>query len=229
MRLLLNTIFFLVFITGFSQETPNFTALDSLYREDQFYIKFVYNNLSQFPSGLQQDKFSPGFSLGFLRDMPINKTRTVAIAVGLGYSYSEYNQNLLIKNLPSGNSYQVLNSTDAYSKNRISLHQIDIPIEFRWRTSTPESHKFWRVYSGFIVSYMFHNQYQIASATANYSISNNKDFNKISYGPYFTVGWNTWNAYLYYGLNSIFQSNVKIDNQTTNMNTVNMGLIFYIL
>jgi hypothetical protein len=76
---------------------------------------------------------------------------------------------------------------------------------------------------------MFHNQYQIASATANYSISNNKDFNKISYGPYFTVGWNTWNAYLYYGLNSIFQSNVKIDNQTTNMNTVNMGLIFYIL
>ena len=76
---------------------------------------------------------------------------------------------------------------------------------------------------------MFSNHYRITSDVANYSISNNNDFNKISYGPYFTIGWNTWNAYAYYGLNTVFKSDVKIDNQNINMNTVNIGLIFYIL
>ena len=229
MRFLLTTIVLFVFVSGFSQEIPNFTALDSLYREDQFYVRFVYNNLSRFPSGLHQDKLSPGIALGFLRDMPINKSRTVAIATGLGYSFSEYNQNLLISNSPSGNSYQILNPNVAYSKDRITIHQIEVPLEFRWRTSSPESHKFWRIHSGILVSYMFSNHYRITSDVANYSISNNNDFNKISYGPYFTIGWNTWNAYVYYGLNTIFKSDVKIDNQNINMNTVNIGLIFYIL
>ena len=225
----LNLIVFFVFLNGFSQEIPNFTAVDSLYREDQFYLSFTYNNLSKFPSGLHQDKFSPGFSIGFLRDMPINKNRTLAIAAGLGYTLSVYNQNMLVLKTPTGNDYQILDSDVSYSKDRLTLHQIDLPIEIRWRSSSPDSHKFWRIYSGFKVSYLFSNQYRIASDVANYSISNNNDFNKINYGPYLSVGWNTWNAYMYYGLNPIFKSDIKMYNQSLNMNTVNMGLIFYIL
>jgi hypothetical protein len=31
---------------------------------------FTYNTLQQKPAGVSQDKFSAGFSVGFLRDMP---------------------------------------------------------------------------------------------------------------------------------------------------------------
>jgi hypothetical protein len=50
----------------------------------RFYFGFYLYTLQQKPAGVSQDKFSAGFSGGFLRDMPINKDRTHAIAVGLG-------------------------------------------------------------------------------------------------------------------------------------------------
>ena len=46
--------------------------LDSLYREDQFYIGVTYNLLGNLPSEVSQNGFSSGFHLGFIRDMPIS-------------------------------------------------------------------------------------------------------------------------------------------------------------
>ena len=67
----------------FAQEKPNFTAIDSLYREDQFYVGISYNSLQNKPIGTTQGRFTPSFSFGILRDMPFNKTRTWAIAAGI--------------------------------------------------------------------------------------------------------------------------------------------------
>jgi hypothetical protein len=68
--------------------------IDSLYREDQFYFGFTY---ILYKKNLQVclKKFSVGLSAGFLRDMPINDDRTIAIASGIGFSYNNYNENLL--------------------------------------------------------------------------------------------------------------------------------------
>src|SRR6476661_10506081 len=92
--------FFLFFTFGvFAQETKlpaPMIAVDSLYREDQFYVGLSYNLLVNRPTGIRQNKFSSGFTGGFLRDMPINKKRNVAIAAGLGVSYNKYFQNLVI-------------------------------------------------------------------------------------------------------------------------------------
>lgn len=97
MRRLLTIFFALTFLPAIAQDAePDFTALDSLYREDQFYIGFSYNILQQRPEGLKQNKFSLGLSLGVLRDMPINKRRNISIAAGLGYSLNNFNQNLQI-------------------------------------------------------------------------------------------------------------------------------------
>ena len=207
----------------------NFDAIDSLYREDQFYLNITYNALQKRPEGINQNKLSPGFAVGFLRDMPFNKKRTFAIAAGLGYSLAIYNQNLGIFNSNGTNMYQVLDTDISYSKNKLSLHYVDLPVEFRWRNSTPESHIFWRVYSGVKLSYLFYDQYKSISSLGNVKQSNNKDFNQFQYGVYLAVGWNTWNFYAYYGLNPMFKSSAKIDNQSIDMNTTNFGLMFYIL
>ncbi|MDN3678192.1 porin family protein [Flavobacterium paronense] len=238
MRISLFIITFFTTLSIFAQENAiknevkdeiNFDAVDSLYREDQFYLNITYNSLQKRIEGIQQNKLSPGIAFGFLRDMPINKNRTVSIAAGLGYSLAIYNQNLGISNANGVNTYEVLDSEITFSKNKQSFHYIDLPIEFRWRNSTPESHIFWRVYSGVKLSYLFYDEYKSVSSNGTVKLSNNKDLNQFQYGIYLAFGWNTWNFSAYYGLNPLFKSSAKIDNQSINMNTINFGLMFYIL
>ena len=230
MRVYLFIITFFTSLSIFAQKNEiDFDAVDSLYREDQFYLTITYNALQKRPAGINQNKLSPGIAFGFLRDMPINKKRTVAVAAGLGYSLAIYNQNLGISNLNGTNTYQVLDSDNPVSKNKLSFHYVDLPIEFRWRNSTPETHVFWRVHSGVKLSYLFYDSYKLESVNGTIKQSNSKYFNQFQYGVYLTAGWNTWNFYTYYGLNPLFKSSAKINNQSIDMNTVNFGLMFYIL
>ena len=231
MRFNLSILALLMTLGSFAQqEVVDFDAVDSLYREDQFYFNFTYNNLRKTPDGFKQNKFSPGIAFGFLRDMPINKNRTWAIAAGLGYSLAVYNQNLVIDNSTGTNNYQIIgDDITNYSKDKLSLHFVELPIEIRWRNSTPESHKFWRIYSGVKLSYLFYDQYKLVSANATIKSSNNKDLNKFQYGIYLAVGNNTINLYTYYGLNPLFKSSAKIENKSIELSTVNFGLMFYIL
>lgn len=227
--------FFLVFFVALgvtAQEVEkDFDAPDSLYREDQFYFNISYNTLQKGPDGLRQNKLSPGLAFGFLRDMPLNQKRTIAVAAGLGYSLAIYNHNLGIIPVNNQSTYQIFDSeVITFSKNKLSLHYVDLPIEFRWRNSTPESHKFWRVYTGFKLSYLFSNQYKSETSQGNFNQNNLEDLNRIHYGVYVTAGWNTWNIYAYYGLNSLFDSSAKTTtNEKVNMNTANFGIMFYIL
>lgn len=214
-----------------AQETPppNFAAVDSLYREDQFYFGFSYNILQKRPEGLKQNKFSLGLSLGVLRDMPINKRRNISIAAGLGYSLNNFNQNLQIAKIgDSPATYGLLNGDSNYDKNKIILHYVDLPVEFRWRTSTPASHRFWRIYTGFKVSYLFFDNYKFSGSGGDYSIDGNSDLSKFQYGAYVAGGYNTWNVSIYYGLNPIFES-AELDSKKIEMQTLNIGLMFYIL
>lgn len=221
--------FFITSSITAQQAEVDFDAVDSLYREDQFYFSVAYSTMQNQPDGFKQSKFSPAISLGFLRDMPINKNRTLAIAAGIGYSLNMYNQNLVVTQTVDGNDYFPIPEDETLDKSRFTFHSVDVPIEFRWRNSTPESYKFWRVYTGLKLSYVFYNQYKLGSSLGNYSISNNDDINKIQYGAYISVGWNTVNLYGYYGLNSFFKSSAKIDGKPLDLNALHLGLMFYIL
>lgn len=227
---LLISVFFMT-LSSFAQEVAkDFDAPDSLYREDQFYLNITYNTLQKRPDGLKQNKLSPGLAFGFLRDMPLNEKRTTAIAAGLGYSLSVYNQNLGIIDVNNVTTYSILDPDNiTFSKNKLSLHYVDLPIEFRWRNSTPDSHKFWRVHLGVKLSYLFYDQYKLESSQGNVGQTNLKDLNDFHYGVYLTTGWNTWNIYAYYGLNPLFKSSAKIENQAIEMNSANFGIMFYIL
>jgi hypothetical protein len=206
------------------------TVVDSLYREDQFYIGLTYDLLQKRPDGVSQNSFSSGFHIGFLRDIPLNKRRNVAIAIGLGYSMNDYRQNIKITEVDGKPFYEVVNESEVnFDKNKFALHYVDIPFEFRWRTSTIQSHRFWRVYTGFKLSYLLLNKSKYVEGNEKIRIFGNDDFNKLQYGAYISFGYNTWNFHAYYGLNSLFKSDAKIDGKSIDMNTVNIGLMFYIL
>lgn len=205
-------------------------AIDSLYKEDQFYFGVTYNLIGKQPKGISQSGFSSGFHLGFIKDIPLNKRRNSAIGVGLGVSINSFNQNLLINETPSGTSLSVLERTEIdYTKNKFSSYMVEMPLEYRWRTSTAESYKFWRVYTGVKLGYVFANQTKFKGEPSNVSLKNNDIFNDFQYGLTISAGYNTWNFYVYYALNPIFNSTAKLNGETIDMNAIKIGLMFYIL
>jgi len=233
MRIVLSCFLLLFVFNVFSQENTTgveapIVKVDSLYREDQFYFAITYNTLVDKPTGLSQNKFSSGFSAGFLRDMPINKNRTIAIASGFGFTYNNYNQNLIISPTGAGQVYAYIDPNTKYNKNKFSLLSVDVPVEFRWRSSTFESHKFWRIYTGIKFSYLLYDKSVYDGSTGKVSVTGNKDFNKFQYGAYISSGYNTINLYAYYGLNSLFKS-AKVNDESIDMRSLNFGIIFYIL
>lgn len=231
MRLFLSCFLFLATFQVFSQEktvienAPK-VKIDSLYREDQFYFGITYNTLRDTPEGFSKGKIATGFSGGFLRDMPLNTRRNVAIASGVGLAYNNYNQNIAVSGSSEVPVYTVM--TTDYSKNKFSQLLVEVPLEFRWRTSTYEAHKFWRIYGGLKCSYLVYDKSVFNSGTSNTVITGNKDFNKLTYGAYISSGYNTLNVYAYYGLNPIFKS-AKTSTENLVMKSFNFGIIFYIL
>ena len=235
MRILFSCLFLVSFFNVFSQEdvkaeiTP-IIKIDSLYREDQFYFSMTYNMFTDIPQQFKQNKFSLGLSAGFLRDMPINKSRTVAIAAGFGLSYENYFQNLNISKDAIGTIIYGVNPSGEFVSNRYRQYAVDLPIEFRWRNSTYESTKFWRIYAGVKLSYIFSSSSVLDDGETTYKINNNPDINKFQYGPYISAGYNTWNVYLYYGLSPLFKSGTAtLNGEELKMKSLNAGLIFYIL
>lgn len=234
MRIIYNCLFLLTCFYSFAQneikpEIKPLVKIDSLYREDQFYFSITYNMFTDVPDNFKQNKFSLGLSGGFLRDMPLNKMRTVAIAAGLGLSYQNYYQNINIFQDANGALIYGVNSYGEFVSNRYRQYSVELPIEFRWRNSTFESSKFWRLYAGIKMSYVFSNSSILDDGEKTYKINNNPDINKFQYGPYLSAGYNTWNLYVYYGLNPLFKSATTLSGEKLNVRTLNAGLIFYIL
>jgi hypothetical protein len=233
-RFFLGCLFFLSIFKGFSQEKEfSLDTLsiqnDSLYREDQFYTQLNYNSIVKKPEGLVQAKISFGFGAGFIRDFPLNKKRTFAIAPGIGLNFNNYLQNMAIEGTNATPVYRIIPSTEKFDKNRFEQLRVEAPIEFRWRNSTPQSFQFFRAYAGFKVSYLLYDKSVFDNGIQKIVIKNNKDFEEFLYGVYVSMGYSAFNLQVYYGLNSLFKSSAQIDSVTVNMNVLSLGLIYYIL
>jgi hypothetical protein len=210
-------------------ETDSLAPLaDPKYREDQMYATITYNLMQGQPKGYSQHSFSTGISAGFLRDMPVNKRRNHAIAAGLGYSYNNIKHNLIVTETPEGNVYTT-KSNNTFDKNKLVLHYLELPVEFRWRNSDSISHKFWRVYAGVKVSYLFYDKAQHEPTEGpTTKVKNDPNMNKFILGTYLSAGYNTWNFYAYYGITPIY-NNVTVNDRSISMHSLKLGLIFYIL
>ena len=238
MKQVLYLILLLVSIQSFdAQETLSNdiisdSIIDEKYREDQFYVSVTYNLLGKKLDGVSQSGFSSGFHFGFIRDMPINTRRNKAIGVGLGLSTNSYNQTLLIAENNGNFNYSILDDdATSFSKNKFTTYLIEVPIEFRWRTSTPSDYDFWRIYAGIKFGYVVYNSSKFNGEPSDIQLSNIDDFNKIQYGLTLSAGYANVSFHLYYTLNPIFDSNAKLSasGQSIDMNAIKIGLIFYIL
>lgn len=213
------------------QPVVDTTFVDDKYREDQFYISVTYNLLQLKPDGMSQRGFSSGFHFGFIRDMPINDRRNIALGVGLGLSSNSYNQNMLISQDETNDYvYEIINEDEvSIDRNKITTYLVEFPIEFRWRTSIAKDYKFWRIYTGVKFGYVFMNSSKYKGSLGTIKNSNIDDINTLQYGLTLSAGYSTWNFHLYYGLNPVFKDSATLNSEPIDTSSIKIGLMFYIL
>lgn len=199
---------------------------DSLsYLEDQIYLSLTYNYLKNKPSSISQNGFSSGISLGFIKDIPFNKENNIGLGLGLGYGYNVFIQNLKISEVNNILEYEL--ATD-FKTNWLRFHSIELPLEIRWRNSTLEKYKFWRIYTGIKASYIVTSKSKFNDFETVIKVKNISNINRFQYGITLAAGYSTWNLFIYYGLNPIF-NDVIFENQLLKMKDIKVGLQFYIM
>ena len=203
--------------------------MDDKYREDQIYFGVFYNSLINSPTDFNQNKFSSSINLGFIRDIPLNKSRNFGLGVGLGYSNSSFHNNLKFSNSNNQLDAKIVSDLDSFTKNKWVLNELELPFEIRWRTSTPENYKFWRIYFGLKTSYIISSKVRYESPSNNQTIRD-LPFNNFQSGFTLNAGNNTWNLGVYLGLQPLFDEEfAKNHINIKNIKQFKVGLIFYIL
>ncbi len=214
-----------------AQDTISDFSEYSKYREDQFYVGASYNLVFDVPSGVKTRGLTGGLQFGFLRDMPINERRNIAVAVGAGFAFNNIGQTLFIGETTNEETiFTVLDDqTVDYTRNRISISTIEMPLEFRWRSSSPGNYKFWRVYAGFRVGYAYWYKTTFKQPGNNVNQTDIPEFERVRLGTSLSFGYNTFNFFAYYSLNPFFKDGVTTSGQAVNFRMISVGLMFYIL
>ena len=154
--------------------------------------------------------------------MPINSSRNLAFGLGLGLNY-----NVVYTNLQFTDDMKSTTFVSSDVTNQWNSVDAEIPIEFRWRSSTPTNYQFWRVYAGVVGHYSF-------SANQITKIGPIRDkitlpAQKFRLAFRINVGNNTWNLTYTHPIDLFFDFDKSTHNKSlSQLKTAKLGLIFYI-
>jgi len=202
--------------------------VDSAYLEDQFYIGVGYNALRNKPGLFSQRNLSYSLQLGLIKDIPLNAARNFGLGIGLGYGVNSFYSNMTAIESPSGIQYALRDESE-FKRSKLETHALEFPLELRWRTSNAREYRFWRIYGGAKLSYVFSGRSRLVLEGDKQGFSN-PDIQSLHYGLILNFGYNTWNIHLYYGLNPLLGDGAQLEDGTPiDLRVLRIGVIFYIL
>ena len=203
-------------------------SYESKYFEDQFYIGVQFVGSTNRDSSIENQSLPYSLNAGFIKDLPLNPERNMGLGLGLGYNLDILHPNIAISSPVSGKRVAVENTI---SQTDIITHSIEVPLEFRWRTSTAEIYTFWRIYSGVSYLYNFSNKTSFTDLQGFPTDDTLPDsYNKQNFTVYTSIGYGTWNFHVKYYLQPFFKKGTIGANGTPlDYNHIKFGLMFYIL
>lgn len=222
------TIFFIIFavLSNHISAQKDSLQLGDKYSEDQIYASISYAQMFSLPTPITKSKFSYALSAGFIKDFTLNKKGSFSIAGGVGYGYTFFNHELKVYVV---NDVIVFANANTVSSNFFKSHNLEFPLEFRWRTSNANKYNFWRIYTGIKFLYNLSNSFEYLDANSTqFSYDNLASYNSLQYGLTFSAGYDEFNINIFYGLTPIFE-NATINGENINTKILKFGLIFYIL
>ncbi|WP_435261556.1 porin family protein [Tenacibaculum sp. nBUS_03] len=217
-----------IFLIVFSLLCSNiFSQKDSLeigdkYLEDQLYINLTYNVLYKQPNGISSSKFSYGISAGYIKDIPITANGKFAFGIGFGYGFDSFNHGVKVSEVDSNDFFE------SVPDNKLRLHNLELPLQFRIRSSEVNKYSFWRIYAGVKITYNLNNKFSYVTSGNSIAFNNIESFNRWQTGLTLSAGYGTFNFYAYYGLSPIFKK-ATINSVALTTKMFKLGLSFYLL
>jgi hypothetical protein len=217
-------LFFLVLsffnIYVFSQNDS--LRLGDKYWEDQLYMSISYDIMRNQPSNAETTGFSYSISFGYIKDIPFTKKGNFSAGIGVGYGYNSFNHDLQVLD---NNTLQLASNI---ASNKLRTHNLEFPIQLRWRTSDAVTYSFWRIYAGLKINYNLNNKFSYVLNDQLVEFSNIDIFNKFQTGLELSAGYGAFNFYMYYGLSSVYK-NATVNSEEVSSKITKFGLIFYLL
>ena len=218
-------LFLIISFSSVAQDS--LPAKSATYKEDQWYASLSFLFANESINGFRFNGISQAFSVGFIRDISLNAESNRALGFGLGYGISDYGSNLtLIEETGSPYEFNLIENILLASKNRLTSHFFEVPIEYRWRTSTASSYSFWRIYTGYVFRYNFFSKTRPFTGDS----TRLSEVNPFAHALKLSAGYNTWNIYIEYTLSPYFKKGIQTDmGVPLELNSIKVGLIFYVL
>jgi hypothetical protein len=224
----MNRIVYFLFLSLFVSTI--YSQKDSLqlgdrYADDQIYLSITYAQFSNQPASVSKSSFSYAISTGFLKDFILNKNGNFSFALGIGYGLDFFNHQLKVEEI---NATTLFSNATNITSNVFKAHNLELPLEMRWRTSNAKKYDFWRIYTGIKFLYNLSNTFQFTENNVNFRYKNVSAYRKLQYGLTLSAGYTEFNAYVFYGLTPVFE-NATINGENINTTILKFGLTFYIL
>ena len=201
-------------------------ALGDRYADDQIYFSVSYSQLYNQPTGITKSNFSYALSGGFIKDIILNKSGTIAIAGGIGLGYDFFNHELKVDEI---DGTTVFTNDLTTSKNIFKSYNLELPFELRWRTSTAIKYNFWRIYTGVKFLYNLDNNFQYIDVNSNLiKYRKVSSYNKLQYGLTLSAGYDAFTMNVFYGLSPVFKNGL-LNERAVDTKILKFGLIFYFL
>ena len=218
---LILTIFFCSKLFG--QDLANVKS-SNFFREDQIYLGISLVSLKSNAEDFKPRALSRHFQWGIIRDIPLVSSSKLSTGLGLGMSFERYSTNLSYSE--EGGYTFTETDLDFDPPLYFSIQSFEIPITLRWRNAMFNNFAFWRIYGGVSLNWSFRNK---AKQNSNIILFSD-ELKKWGATAHLSFGYNTWNFYLAYRLNPIFNS-IPRNNQdfSIQLTPIKFGLIFYIL
>ena len=216
--------FLLISFLTFAQKDS--LSLGDRYADDQIYFSVSYSQLYNQPTGITKSNFSYALSGGFIKDIILNKSGTIAIAGGIGLGYDFFNHELKVDEV---GGTTVFTNDITTSKNIFKSYNLEFPFEIRWRTSTAIKYNFWRIYTGVKFLYNLDNNFQYIDANSNLiKYRKVSSYNKLQYGLTISAGYDAFTMNVFYGLSPVFKNGL-LNGKAVDTKILKFGLIFYFL
>ena len=201
-------------------------SLGDRYADDQIYFSVSYSQLYDQPKGITKSNFSYALSGGFIKDIILNKSGTIAIAGGIGLGYDFFNHELKVDEIEG---ITVFTNDITASKNIFKSFNLEFPVEIRWRTSTAKKYNFWRIYTGVKFLYNLDNSFQyIDTNSKRFNYRKVSSYNKLQYGLTISAGYDAFTMNVFYGLTPVFKNSL-LNGKVLDTKILKFGLIFYFL
>lgn len=221
-----NSIFlFYIFFSSLLFSQKDSLNLGDYYADDQLYFSISYSQFINQPQGIENDNFSYSISGGFIKDIILNSSGTFSMAGGVGIGGDFFNHNLKIEEINGESIFTDGNST---IENKINIINLELPVQLRWRTSTANKYKFWRIYAGVTFLYNLNNTITFTENNATIEYKNISSFQKWQYGATLAAGYGKFNINVFYGLTPIY-GNATLNGANINTKTLKLGLVFFFL